>query len=236
MSQQPGPIALVGSGEYLPVMHNVEAELIRGRNPIYVQLPTAAAPEGEESLNRWLNLGAKQAERLGVTQVPVVVRNTEEANDQNLASLIAGAGLIYMSGGNPHFLADTLRNSLVWQAIYQAWQSGAALAGCSAGAMAIADHIPALRLHSPRETRGLGILPHMRVIPHFDKMFGWVPDLALRILDVPDGVHVLGIDENTAVVGGPFHWQVQGERSAWLIHNGHREEFPGGSEIFLQKP
>ncbi len=233
MSHQPGPIALVGSGEYLPVMQELEAELIRDRNPIYVQLPTAAAPEGDESLRRWIELGKKQAERIGVTQVPVVVRDNNDANDPHFAALVNDAGLIYLSGGNPHFLADTLRDSLVWKAIHDARQSGAALAGCSAGAMAIADHIPALRLHSPRESRGLGVLPHIRVLPHFDKMFGWVPDLALRMLEVPDGVHVVGIDEETALVGGPFEWEVRGRQSVWIVQNGHRQEFTSGSKIFL---
>lgn len=233
MSQQSGPIALVGSGEYLPVMQELEANLIQGRNPIYVQLPTAAAPEGDESLRRWIDLGKKQAERIGVTQVPVVVRDNNDANDPHLAALIQDAGLIYLSGGNPHFLADTLRDSLVWNAIRDAWQSGTALAGCSAGAMAIADHIPALRVHSPRETRGLGVLPHIRVLPHFDKMFGWIPDLAMRILNVPEGVHVVGIDEETALVGGPFEWEVWGRQSVWLLQNGHREEFTAGQKLVL---
>jgi cyanophycinase len=48
----PGPLALVGSGEYLPVMTDVEGMLISGRPPKYVQLPTAAAPEGERSLRK----------------------------------------------------------------------------------------------------------------------------------------------------------------------------------------
>ena len=233
MSHQPGPIALVGSGEYLPVMQNIESALIDGRNPIYVQLPTAAAPEGDESLRRWIELGKKQAERIGVTQVPVVVRDHNDANDPHFADLVNGAGLIYLSGGNPHFLADTLRGSLVFNAIHEAWQSGAALAGCSAGAMAIADHIPALRLHSPRETRGLGVLPHIRVLPHFDKMFGWIPDLAMRMLNVPEGVHVVGIDEETALVGGPYEWEVQGRQSVWLLHDGHREQFSAGQKIVI---
>ena len=228
-----GPIALVGSGEYLPVMQNIEGALIAGRPAKYVQLPTAAAPEGDESLQRWISLGAQQAARLGVEQLPLIVRNRDEANDSALAELVADAGLIYLSGGNPHFLADTLRASLVWNAILAAWEAGAALAGCSAGAMAIADHIPALRVHSPRETRGLGVLPHIRVLPHFDKMFGWVPDLALRMLNVPDGVHVVGIDEDTALVGGPYEWEVQGRQSVWLIREGHREEFKAGAKLEL---
>ncbi len=214
-------------------MQNIEGALIAGRPAKYVQLPTAAAPEGDESLQRWISLGAQQAARLGVEQLPLIVRNRDEANDSALAELVADAGLIYLSGGNPHFLADTLRDSLVWNAILAAWEAGAALAGCSAGAMAIADHIPALRVHSPRETRGLGVLPHIRVLPHFDKMFGWVPDLALRMLNVPDGVHVVGIDEDTALVGGPYEWEVQGRQSVWLIREGHREEFKAGAKLEL---
>ena len=66
MQTQPGPLALVGSGEYLPVMTGVEGALIKGRPRRYVQIPTAAAPEGPQRLQYWLDLGAAQAERLGV--------------------------------------------------------------------------------------------------------------------------------------------------------------------------
>ena len=62
------PIALVGAGEYLPVMTEIERSLIEGRAPRYVQLATAAAPEGDRSLARWHQLGAEAAERLGVTR------------------------------------------------------------------------------------------------------------------------------------------------------------------------
>ncbi len=65
-----GPLALVGSGEYLPVMAAVEGMLLAGRAPRYVQIPTAAAPEGEQSLQRWLDLGARQADRLGCRADP----------------------------------------------------------------------------------------------------------------------------------------------------------------------
>ena len=66
MHPGPGPLALVGSGEYLAVMAGVEGALIEGRPRRYVQIPTAAAPEGPARLQYWLDLGAAQAERLGV--------------------------------------------------------------------------------------------------------------------------------------------------------------------------
>src|SRR6266700_4367196 len=97
-------------------MTDVEGLLLTGRPPRYAQLPTAAAPEGEHSLRRWIDLGAAQAERLGVEQVPVVVRDRAEADSPDLARLIDGAGLISLSGGSPTYLAQTLRGTAGWAA------------------------------------------------------------------------------------------------------------------------
>src|SRR3954447_16686058 len=141
----PGPLALVGSGEYLPVMAGVESALIEGRPPRYVQIPTAAAPEGKRRLQYWIDLGVAQAERLGVEPVPVVVRDRDEAGSRDLAALIAGAGLIYLSGGSPLFLARTLRGTRVWAAIEAAWRAGAALGGCSAGGVGLTHWGAAVR-------------------------------------------------------------------------------------------
>jgi cyanophycinase len=73
----PGRLALVGSGEYLPVMQEVEGWLLEGRPRRYVQLATAAAPEGERSLARWHQLGADAAARLDAEQIVVDVRDSQ---------------------------------------------------------------------------------------------------------------------------------------------------------------
>lgn len=230
----PGPIALVGSGEYLPQLRDVEAGLLAGRPPVYAQLATAAAPEGEASLRRWRDLGAEAAQQLGAEPVWVPVTDRASAEDPANAALVAGAGLVYLSGGNPAYLADTLRGTATWAAIRAAWEGGAALAGCSAGAMAMSDWVPhvRLRLTGPRHTDGLGLLPHIRVIPHFDVMLGRVPDLLTRyLIHLPDGVSLVGIDEDTAMVGGPYEWTVHGRGSAWLLGHGRRTEHPTGSTV-----
>ncbi|HYN74985.1 MAG TPA: Type 1 glutamine amidotransferase-like domain-containing protein [Candidatus Limnocylindria bacterium] len=227
-----GPLALVGSGEYLPVMQDVEAMLLLGRAPRYVQLATAAAPEGDPSLARWHALGLAQAERLDVQQVVLDVRSRADADDPSLAALIAGAGLVYLSGGSPQFLAETLRGTAVWAAIETAWRSGAALAGCSAGAMAMTGWVPAMRDLGRHPDPGLGLLPHLRVIPHFDRMLGWVPDIVTRaMLRAPEGVTVLGIDEDTALVGGPEEWVVRGRQSVWVLGDGPRTEHVAGTAL-----
>jgi cyanophycinase-like exopeptidase len=228
-----GPLALVGSGEYLPVMADVEGLLLAGRPPRYVQIPTAAAPEGEESLQRWLDLGAAQAARLGVEQVPIIVRDRNEADEAGLAALVKGAGLIYLSGGNPTFLAQTLRGSRVWKAVAETWRSGAALAGCSAGAIALTGWVPGFRSPEREPDPGLGVLPVLRVLPHFDRMLGWAPELVARsTADTDPGTSVISVDEDTAIVdmtGSGHSWQVYGRQQAWELADGSRRGYPAGS-------
>ena len=91
-------------------------------------------------------------------------------------------------------------------------------------------------LHRPVDP-GLGLLPHLRVIPHFDKMLGWAPDLVTRVLlHAPAGVTVLGIDEDTALVGGPDEWQVMGRQSVWTLGHGSRVGHPAGSHLSTPIP
>jgi hypothetical protein len=129
-----GPIALVGSGEFLPAMEAVDAALLAGRPARAVFLPTAAGEEGPDRVAYWLRLGTDHYRRLGAEPVPLAVLDRRDADDEKLAAQVEGAGLIYLSGGNPGYLADTLRGTAVLDAILGAWRDGAALAGCSAGA------------------------------------------------------------------------------------------------------
>jgi cyanophycinase-like exopeptidase len=226
-----GPVALVGSGEYLTVMTEVEGLLLRGRPPRYVQIPTAAAPEGEESLARWVALGKQQAARLGVEAVPVLARNREEADSEELAALVEGAGLIYLSGGNPTYLSSTLRGTRLWEAVRTAWEAGAALAGCSAGAMALTSWVPDIRHPMRDPDPGLGVLPQLRVIPHFDRFVGWMPDIVGRYLaKAPEGLTVLGIDEDTALVGDDG-WTVHGRQSVWVLTTEGRIPYTAGDVV-----
>jgi len=213
-------------------MHDVEASLLHGRAARYVQLATAAAPEGQHSLARWHELGRRAAERLGVEQVVVPVVDRVSADDPGLASLVEGAGLVYLSGGNPRFLAETLRGTAVWAAIETAWRGGAALAGCSAGAMAFGSAVPDVRHPFSGPVDGLGVVPGLSVVPHFDR-FG--AHLLGRLVGhvLPDGVRRVGVDEDTALVGGPQQWRVVGRSSAWVLEDDGRHEHKAGSVLRL---
>ena len=230
-----GTIALVGSGEWLPVMLDLERELLNNQNPVYVQLSTAAGQESPARLEHWKNLAQNQAKSLSVESRWLPVFDQESANNPELAEKIKGAGLIYLSGGDPTYLAETLRDSLVWKAIVNEWENGTSLAGCSAGAMALTTWVPKMRIKigkNNEDVKGLGLLPNIRVIPHFDRMLGWIPDIITRyLLNTPTGVTLVGIDEKTALVGGINSWTVKGEQSVWVLTHDGREVFKPGQTL-----
>ena len=232
----PGPLALAGSGEFLPVMEPVDRALLEGRPARAAFLPTAAALEGDERIAYWLDLGTKHYEQLGVEAVPVPVCTRADAEDPAMARLLDEVGLVYLSGGDPHHLASTLRGTRVWQAVVAAWQGGAALAGCSAGAMALTAGAPALLgRRDTGDSDGLGVVPGVAVVPHFDMIDRWRPGavdgfLAWR----PPGTVLLGIDEETALVGDGSSWRVEGRGSVWVLDPDGRRRLGPGEELALE--
>ena len=236
-----GSLALVGSGEYLPQMMEFEGSLIKdglanGKKPIYLQIPTAAAQESDHRLNYWQQLGAKAAQNLGVTQSFLPIFTREDADNPELLATISDAALIYLSGGDPHYLANTLRDTLAWDLILKNWKSGGSLSGCSAGAMVLSAQIPNFRLLKKAPTAGLNLLPEIRVIPHFNKFFKWIPESAAKVLlHVPNDSILIGVDEMTAIVkrSGNEHWIVVGDATVHVLKGLPDQQLHDGQEIKL---
>jgi cyanophycinase-like exopeptidase len=234
-----GSLALVGSGEYLPAMAEFEKSLVsdgigNGLKPTYIQIPTAAGKESEARLNYWQQLGKVQADLIGATQLFLPIYSREDANNLEYANQIKDAGLIYISGGDPHYLAACLINTPVWSAILANWQQGGSLAGCSAGAMVLSSQIPHFRLSRNQPTPGLNLIPNVRVIPHFNKFFKWIPDAAAKILlNLENDSILIGIDELTAVVkrSGQEQWQVYGQGKLHFLKGLPDRQLMDGEEI-----
>ncbi len=211
-------VALVGSGEFLPVMGPVDRALLAGRPAHVVHLPTAAVLDGPATVQKWVDLAKRHYGDLGATVESLVVENRKHADDLALAAKFEGVGLIYLSGGNPGFLAETLRGTAVWAAIVEAVQAGVAIAGCSAGAMAMTLSAPDV---GKRESRpGLGLIQGISVIPHFDRMRAYRPGLAEQMMaNRPTGTVVVGIDEDTAIIGSlnSSNWTVMGRQRVYLL-------------------
>jgi cyanophycinase-like exopeptidase len=230
-----GPVGLVGSGEFTPATEAVDTTLLDGRAGRVVYLPTAAAPEGATTIEYWVDLGRQHYRRLGVDASALMVLNRADADREDLAAQVEGAALVYLSGGNPTYLAATLVGTRVGEAIRDAWERGTAVAGCSAGAIALTETVPDIRNRRGDSVPGLNLVPGLSVIPHFDRIEQWMPGaIQLAVDRTPAGVHLIGIDEDTAVVGGPSSWRVMGRGAAWLLDTpGSPARYDPGSELSL---
>lgn len=238
MSSERGALALVGSGEYLTQMQEIESDLLhrgisRGKSNTYIQIPTGAGQESADRIAFWKELGLAQARRLNAQCHFLPILKREDAFNTHYIEQITDAGLIYFSGGDPGYITEVFQDTPLWERIKSEFYSGTSLAGCSAGAMAFGSKIVGIRKSHAQS--GLGLIPEIEVIPHYDKFLGWVPDrIASIALRSDEGTYLLGIDEDTALVLTDT-WRVQGRSKVHVLKGLPQspQTFISGEEIEL---
>jgi cyanophycinase len=229
---EPGPLALVGGDELNPGNEPQDRALVEaaGDGPAFV-LATAAGRQRPETAVanaiRWFGgLG------LEIRELPATTRTQAKARP-NVEAARAGR-FFYLVGGDPGLVPKTLADTPLWDAIVEAWQGGGALAGSSAGAMAlgawtlIKERMPGddRRRYAP----ALGLVPNVALLPHFET-FGhrWVEGARAR---APTGdVTLLGVDERTAAFWRPGGWTALGNGGVTVITNGATRRFDAGEAI-----
>jgi cyanophycinase len=200
----PGPLALVGGGEWTPGC-DFDAELLRwARRPEVLIVPTAAAFEHPE---RAVTTATGWFATLGGTAHGLMVLGRADAEDAANAEAARTAPFVYFGGGSPLHLRSVLKDSVVWVALADAWRAGAVLAASSAGAMVLGDSMV-----DPRGgalTLGLGLVHGLAVMPHANT---WSPEKARRTVELATGhLRIAAIDERTALVWKPEEgWSVAG--------------------------
>ncbi len=238
----PGPIVLVGSGEFTPAMAAIDADLlaVTGRTrPRVAVVPTASWPDGEATFQRWIEQGRVHFEGLGAEVEGVELRTREDAFDLACAQAIGEADLVYLSGGKPDHLLGVLQGTPVEAALHAAGARKAVIAGCSAGAIVLAARQPRLRgrrfLRLPTGWRdALGLVEGTAVLPHYDAF----PEVlaAAAVLAAPRGTIVLGIDEDTAAIGVDGVWRVRGAGRVTIWRGRHRVRHRAGDTFRLDPP
>ncbi|MDA1227490.1 MAG: Type 1 glutamine amidotransferase-like domain-containing protein [Chloroflexi bacterium] len=222
-----GRIALVGGDEFMPTCREMDAELIRATgksSPRVLVVPTAsernAVLASNHGVTHFLDLGADAA--------PLMVTNSEQANDEALVSEIDGADIVYFTGGNPAKLLEDVLGSLLISKLEQLLERDAILAGSSAGAMVMGSW---MRFREWRET--LGIVPGVVALPHHERS---TPEETSGEL-VASGhgdLWGLGIDGATGCLSGSDGWTVLGGGSIMVYKNGDWQRYGGGESFSLR--
>ncbi len=225
-----GVILLEGGAEFGGRMSEPDLraiELAGGFGAPIRILPTAAAPDrnhvraGNNGIRWFQSLGARNVE-----SIPVI--DQASARDSKLAKSVRAARLIYLLGGFPHYLNETLKNSPVWESALEAYADGAVIAGSSAGAMVLCE-----QYYDPQEGKvwnGLNLIPKACVLPHHNNSGkNWAAQLTKSL---PSST-LIGIDERTGALSEGAEWQVYGAGQVTLYRAGQVQFHARGGQFSL---
>ena len=133
-----GALGLLSSDEFMPGVTAFDQALLDASG-LRIGLITCAdhraAPHSVE-------VARAHFDHLGATILDPDVIHGDEHLDVDL---------VYLGGGSPTELLACLRDNAAWAETLAAWRSGVALAGSSAGAMALCQHCLLYTSPSPRD-------------------------------------------------------------------------------------
>lgn len=218
-------IALVGGDEFRRGCEAMDAAILEAtgsRRPRVSIVPTAAA---EQNPAKAAANGVSWFSALGADVSAVMALGPADAADPDLLAPLAEADLVYLTGGDPAHLLNTLRGSLLLAALRDALARGAVVAGSSAGAMVLGS-----RMRYRGWSDALGVVDGVTVLPHHERA---EPDVVAAGMagEAPPGQTVLGIDAMTACADTGHGWRVLGTGAVTVYRGGASRRYGAGEPV-----
>jgi cyanophycinase len=219
--EAPGPILAIGGAEDKfkdKVILSRFVELAGGRDARVTIVPTASSIEvaGERYKAIFLGLGVESADI-------AVISDRQNANDDRVVSLLDSATGIFLTGGNQMRLSTIMGGTRAMECILARNESGAVIAGTSAGASILSSHMVAFGSsgESPKQrmaqmVAGFGLIPKVIIDQHF-RQRDRIGRLLMLVAANPSLLGV-GIDEDTAALfTGEGVLEVVGKHSITVV-------------------
>jgi cyanophycinase len=232
-------MALLGAGEFDPWSEPVDRWAIQGGGDgRIVIVPTASAPEGDDTFASWARKGLEHFGELGIPAEVLPMKTREDAELEEVARQVVDASAVYFSGGNPYYLAETIRGTRFWRSLLEQLDRGTTYIGCSAGVAALTEityDTAAGDLKSGEVWKpGLGFVRGMLFAPHWNTVDRWFPGATEYIASsVAPGDVLVAQDEDTAMLGDGSEWSVVGDAGIHLLRDGDWEHYRAGDSFRL---
>ncbi|AMP97647.1 Cyanophycinase [Pedobacter cryoconitis] len=204
-----GSLFIIGGGDRSPELISALIKTANLRPDDYIIVLPMATAEPEASFEAIK------------TQLSAVAKNNiysfnfagEKVRDQSWLDSLAGAKLVFITGGDQNRFMKVVLNTPVYSAIHKAYQNGATIAGTSAGAAVMSKHMITgnqLLDNNYRETfnklkadniefeTGMGLLDSVIIDQHFIKRSRY--NRLLSAITAYPGYDCIGIDEGTAII------------------------------------
>ncbi len=210
-----GWLALVGGQEWTDGTRPIDELLLResGAKEVLV-VATAAAYEQPQKV---VAAAAAYFGELGAKVKSADVYGRSAAMDKAAVKAVRAAKLVYFGDGSPLHARSVFKDTPWWDALVEAWNDGAAVAGTGAGAMILGD--PMVDPRGGAFTLGLGLIPSLAAMT---KTQDWHHETKRRTIQLATkGLPLVAVDEATAALRSPTgEWSVLGVGAATVYVDG----------------
>ncbi|MEC5167359.1 cyanophycinase [Flavobacterium sp. PL11] len=163
---------------------------------------------------------------------PIIMMNFNKTTVHNkvLNDSLQNAKLIFISGGDQTRFMDVVKNTPVYTSIHKAYKNGSTIAGTSAGAAVMCEHMITgnqklqtkysetfdnVRYDNLETTVGLGLVKNVIIDQHFMKRSRY-NRLLSALVEFPNHIGI-GIDESTALIVRDKEIEIAGESEVVVI-------------------
>ena len=172
----------------------------------------------------------KQFEKL--TPNPIIMLNFDKTTATNkvLNDSLQNAKLIFISGGDQSRFMNVVKNTPIYTAIHRAYENGSTIAGTSAGAAVMCEHMITgnqkleskysetfnnIRYDNLETTTGLGLVKNVIIDQHFLKRSRY-NRLLSALVEFPTHIGI-GVDESTALIVRNKKIEIVGESEVIVV-------------------
>ena len=206
---QKGNLFIIGGGDRSPelIQSLIKTADLKKKDYMVVLPMSSGEPEASYAAIR------KQLTAASPQSIGCLNFTAETVNDKKWLDSLTGAKLIFITGGDQTKFMKAVLNTPVYKAIHQAYQSGATIAGTSAGAAVMSKQMITgkqlldtvyketfnkLWVDNIQFEQGLGLLDSAIIDQHFLKRSRF--NRLLSALAAYPSYDCIGIDEGTAII------------------------------------
>jgi cyanophycinase len=213
----PGPLALIGSGEFTSAMRSIDTLLLaQATDRRVLVVPAATAADGPDTVAAVARAAQEHFAQMGAEVVLSDVRSRRDALCEQPD--LDDVDLIYLPGGKVGNAAQVLVDTPYMDGLINAWRRGVPLAAASAGAVLLGCWVYDPEDPHAQARRGVGLVD-AAVVPHWQEVSRTRPRFIARVCE--EQPQVLTLDEDTAAVHSDGGWMVTGRGGVLLSSGRH---------------
>lgn len=222
-----GSMIFIGGGEFRPdcvPMDRAMLGRLANQPPRVVIVPTAAANQAPVATAQ---AGVRHFDLLGAQATIALIVARADAANPAMAAALEAADLVYLTGGDPWYLLQTLRDTRCWQALFGVWKRGGVVAAAGGAAMALGDRM----WWNNQWVPGLGLAPRVAILPGHHPAAEMEPGAGLGRLGM---LVVIGIPVSTACASEYGNvWYVSGMGKAAVYTDQSAKLYAPGESFTL---